>query len=254
MVNSLVLEGRQTVYWHPESRPVLHKFADLRKEFGTLDAILWIVNSAFRLLGTRLPIIKYYFVAQPVPAGSLLSAHRGRSVEVRRMEQGDPALAHLPLTGEVLRFRFDQNAICFGAFQDGAVVGCLWLCLGRYEEDEVRCTFVPQPEGRTAWDFDVYVTPAARGGFAFMRLWDEANAYLRGLGVDWSLSRISAFNPGSLGAHGNLGARRIASALFFRLGPVQLMLSSLRPFVHLSFSPRQVPHLTLTAPPCDPSG
>ena len=233
---------------------MLHKLADLRKEFGTLDAVLWMVNSAFRLFGARLPIIKYYFVAQPVPGESPLPPHRGRSVEVRRMERGDPALADLPLTGDVLRFRFGQNAICFGAFQDGAVVGCLWLCLGRYDEDEVRCTFVLRPEGKTAWDFDVYVRPEARGGFAFMRLWDEANAYLRGLGVDWSLSRISAFNPGSLGAHGNLGARRIASALFLRIGFVQLMLSAFRPFVHFSVSPRQVPRLTLTAPPPDPSG
>jgi hypothetical protein len=233
---------------------LFRKFVDLREELGTLDAVLWTVNRGFRRLGARYPIVKYYFVAQPVPEKPLLPPRRGRSVDVRRVARGDPALADLPLTDAVLRFRFGQDAVCFGAFQDGVIVGCLWLCLGRYDEDEVRCRFVLRPEGRTAWDFDVYVVPAARGGFAFMRLWDEANAYLRGLGVGWSLSRISAFNVKSLGAHGNLGARRIAGALFFRIGALQLMFSASSPFFHLSASERQVPRLTLTAPAAHPAG
>ncbi len=230
------------------------RFNNLRSELGPLNAVYWGVNWVFRAIGCRAPIIRYYFVAQPVAEKPLLPPRRGRAIEVRRMEPGDPGFADLPLTEKVLRFRFDQQAVCFGAFQNGEIVGCLWLCVGRYDEDEVRCTFVLRPEGKASWDFDVYVTPQARGGFAFMRLWDEANAYLRGRGIGWSLSRISAFNPGSLGAHGNLGARRIASALYLRIGPVQLMVSRCRPYLHLSLTPHQVPKLTLDAPSPSASG
>lgn len=227
---------------------MIGKFVNLYGELGPLDAVLWGIN---RLLeNIRIPgrIVRYYFVAQPVAKQAFLPARRGRSIEVRMVPPGDPALCRLPLTDAVLKYRFDQNAVCFGAFQDEAVVGCLWLCLGSYDEDEVRCTFLLEPAGKTAWDFDVYVVPEARGGFTFLRMWDTANAYLRELGVDWSLSRISAFNPASLGSHRNLGARRIASALFLRVGNLQLMVSRSRPCLHLSVSADSVPALTLAAP------
>ena len=170
------------------------------------------------------------------------------------LRSDDPALSHLLLTSDVLRFRFDQDAVCFGAFREGTIVGCLWLCLGGYHEDEVRCRYDLRPEGKAAWDFDVYVIPEARGGFAFMRLWDEANAYLRKLGVGWSLSRISAFNPGSLAVHGNLGACRIGSALFFRTGDLQLGFYSFKPYFNFTGSPDRIPRLVLVAPSSDQSG
>jgi len=88
--------------------------------------------------------------------------------------------------------------------------------------------------------------PEARGGLTFVRLWDEANAYLRGHGIAWSVSRISAFNPESLAAHRRLGARRISSALFLRIGDLQLLLSGVRPFLSLSMSTRRVPDIALS--------
>lgn len=228
---------------------MLSKFADLCGELGPLNAIFWGVNRFLERVQAPGRIVRYYFVAQPVAKEPLLPARRGQSIDVRKVLPGDPALRDLPLTEAVLKYRFNQNAVCFVAFQGNAVVGCLWLCLGSYDEDEVRCTFVLHPADRTAWDFDVYVLPGARGGFAFLRMWDAANAYLRELGVDWSLSRISAFNSQSLGSHGNLGARRIASALFVRVGNLQLLVSRLRPYLHLSTSGNSVPALRLAAPP-----
>src|SRR3546814_1442215 len=35
----------------------------------------------------------------------------------------------------------------FGAFKNDAIIGCLWLCLSSYVEDEVRCRYQPAPAG-----------------------------------------------------------------------------------------------------------
>ena len=125
---------------------------------------------------------------------------------------------------------------------------CLWLCLGPYDEDEVRCRFVCEPEENTVWDFDVYVCPEARAGFVFARLWDEANAFLGKRGIAWSISRISAFNPGSLASHAGLGARRTAAATYLKLGRWQIMVADVPPYVHLSTDPVSVPRLRVTPP------
>src|SRR3546814_8400271 len=100
-----------------------------------------------------------------------------------------------------LAYRAAQGAVCLGAFKNDAIIGCLWLCLSSYVEDEVRCRYQPAPAGEASWDFDVYVVPAQRSGPAFGRLRDEANAFLRQQGVACSWSRISAFNPASLASH-----------------------------------------------------
>jgi hypothetical protein len=128
------------------------------------------------------------------------------------------------------------------------VIGCLWLCLDPYLEDEVRCRFMPMPPGQVAWDFDVYLRPEHRVGFGFARLWDEANSLLRARGVAWSISRISVLNTKSLAAHDKLGIRTLATAAFLRVGRLQLMLASLPPFVHLSSSASSAPTLALHAP------
>jgi hypothetical protein len=228
------------------------KFLDLSTELGRLNALYWSVNRLFRKLRVPFRIFRYLFVAQPVAPSPFLPDRLGRSIAIRRLGRDDPALKGLPVGDEVLHYRFDQDAVCFGAFQNGSIVGCLWLCLGGYDEDEVRCRYELAPAKATSWDFDVYVAPEARGGFAFLRLWDAANAYLRDQGVSWSLSRISAFNPDSLRAHQTLGARRIASALFLRMGRLQLMVSSVRPYPHLSLSPGQAPTLALSASTVEP--
>jgi hypothetical protein len=218
------------------------KLRTVFQEFGAW-APLYLLSRLCE--GTPFGVYAYRLVAQPVAAKPLLPPARGRTIEVRRMEPGDPAFAGLPLTPAVLKYRFDQGAICFGAFKGGQVIGCIWLCLGPYLEDEVRCRFVP---AAASWDFDVYLQPEYRVGFAFARLWDEANAFLRGRGLHWSISRISVLNTKSLAAHDKLGTRTLGSALFLRAGRLQAMLSSLPPFVSLSVSATTAPTLVLRAP------
>lgn len=215
------------------------------EEFGP-KGILYLLTRA--LEGTPFGLYCYHIVAQPVPGGPLLPAGRGRSIEVRELKPGDPAFAQLPLTADVLERRFSQNAICLGAFKNGAAIGCLWLCIGPYDEDEVRCRFIPQPAGRAAWDFDVYLHPEHRLGLGFARLWDEANRRLRESGVAWSMSRISTLNLKSLAAHRRLGIRQLGTATFVRFGRAQLMMTLLPPYIHLSAGPGSIPALLLQVP------
>jgi hypothetical protein len=224
------------------------KFQLACAELGPGNAVLYGLQRLFTRLDVSVRIVRYYFVAQPVADKPLLPGRRGKSIDVRQIPENDPALKQFPLDEAVLKFRYGQNAICIGAFKEDRAIGCLWLCLDGYEEDEIRCRFVPTPEDATAWDFDVYVHPDFRTGIVFARLWDEANAFMRERGIQWSMSRISAFNPRSLTSHQSLGARRCGSLLAICVGQWELKLSSLKPRVHWSIGNGAVPQYEIPAP------
>lgn len=215
-------------------------------ELGGTTALLYWTNTTLRRLRLPLAVRRYLFVLQPVPDAPLLKPHRGRAIAVRQVERGEPCLLDMPLTQKVLDYRFGQGALCFGAFKDGAIIGCVWIVLGAYDEDEVRCCFVREPAALASWDFDVWVHPDHRAGFAFGRLWDAVNAFLRARGVQWSASRISAYNAGSLRSHGSLGARVVGSATYVSVGPLQLMTSGFRP--RISLTVRRRPVLAIPVP------
>ena len=208
-------------------------------------ALCYVVYRLCAKSGGLASLHRYLFVAQPVPDNALLPGQRGRSIVIRQLDPRDPVLLSLPLDDKVLAYRAAQRAICFGAFKGGEIIGCLWLCLAPYQEDEVRCRYLPMPPGGASWDFDVYLKPEHRSGLGFARLWDEANAFLRQRGVAFSWSRISAFNPGSLAAHGRLGAKILGKATFFRFGPCQIMVASMPPYLHLSLRRSTIPSIRL---------
>lgn len=189
---------------------------------------------------------RYYFVSQPVPAKPLLSPSRGKNIALRWVDSIEPLPADLRPV-EVLKNRFAAGAHCLLAEIDGRFAGFLWLQLTPYHEDEVRSIYHPQPPRHTAWDYDVYVDPAARVGFTFAKLWDEANAFMRARDIRWTLSRISAFNPGSLAAHARLGTRRIGSAVYLSAWSLQGTISDVEPRFHFSGSRRTAPALRLPA-------
>lgn len=203
-------------------------------ELGFWNALCYGVD---QLLYDRLGwggLVRYRFYAQPVPPVPERPLRMGKQ-EVRQLRPGDPAFQDLPLDDAVLAYRFGQGAVCHAITEDGHAVACLWFCFERYVEDMVRATYGMDPADRTAWDFDVYVAPSHRAGRTFARLWQAGNAYLREQRVDWSLSRISAYNIPSITSHERLGARMVGRASFLWLGPVQIMVSSLSPRVHLSW-------------------
>lgn len=211
---------------------------------GSVYLLKRLLEAAF---GARVRVHAYHLVAQPVKPEPVLGPRRGRSIEVREIGLEEAVSLPVPRPRPVVEERFRQGARCLCAYSDGKFLGFLWYLTSPYEEDEVRCRFVPWPQAEAAWDFDVYVEPSARIGLAFARLWDEANARLSSAGVRWSLSRISLFNAGSLAAHGKLGIRRLASAVFVGAGPVQLTLATTWPYVHFALGRHSRPVMRLRA-------
>ncbi len=225
---------------------MLGKLRRASGELGFWNAICYAVDQAlYARLGWG-GLVRYLFYAQPVPSPPDRPMRMGKQ-EVREFKAGDPAFADLPLDDEVLAFRFGQGAVCLGVLEEGRAVACLWFCFGHYAEDMVRATYVLEPGDVTAWDFDVYVAPSHRAGRTFARLWEAGNAYLRDRGVRWSLSRISAYNRPSITAHERLGAQPVGQASFLKLGPLQVMVSSLSPYIHVSWK-RRGPVLEIQAP------
>lgn len=226
------------------------KVASAVRAFGLFDGVLYCVDRALESRGGGMRIYSYILVAQPVPEaapGGSLMAH----VSVRKLERGNPVLGEFPLDDEVLDLRFGQGAVCLGVWRKETLLGCFWMHDGTFLEDEVRCRFSPAPAEMTAWDFDVYLKPEHRLGRGFIQLWQGAFGVMRDMGVRWSVSRISGFNERSRASHQALGARRLARALFFKGKRRQLMISSVRPYLHFSRTPETMPELVVRVPPGD---
>lgn len=222
--------------------PMTNRLRHTVMQLGWLNASLYLLGRVLEALsGGRWRLYRYLFVAQHLPAGSLC-ATRGRDIEVRLL----PTLADLPPTyprpPAVLRRRYAQGAQSLAAFRGAALVGFLWFLFDGYQEDEVRARY-QLGSSRSVWDFDVWVRPEDRLGWAFRRLWDSARQLLRQQSVYWSCSRISAFNPGSISAHARIGTVRLGSATFVCCGGWQWMVASQAPYFHLSRNPASFPRL-----------
>jgi len=226
----------------------VHGIRDTFRRLGAWNGSLCLASRALEAATRRrCRLLKYYFFAQPIPDGALAPVRPNERVRIDRIDAGDPMVARFPRPPAVIARRFAEGAVCFVARRDDEFVGFLWLQQDAYQEDEVRCRFVLAPHGRAAWDFDVHVEPAFRMGRAFARLWEAANAHLRERGVEWSLSRISAFNPDSVRAHARLRSRRIGGGVFLCAGPLQVSLLDCAPYAHVSLRDASFPVLRLDA-------
>jgi hypothetical protein len=230
---------------------LITRLQQVARDMGWKDGALYIIARIIRgISGGHAELRKYYFVSQPIPDKPLLPSKRGASIVVAQVDSRHPLVSRFPRPAQIVAQRLARGALCFLATKDDHFVGFLWLQRGGYLEDEVRCLFTPLPANQVAWDFDVYVEPEYRSGFVFARLWDTANSFLREAKVKWSVSRVSAFNPGSINSHLRLGAFPIGSACFLSLGRFQLSLSSVPPFIHFSGGDACIPEIAL---PADPS-
>lgn len=220
-------------------------------ELGRKDGLLYLISRGLEALSRgRARIIRYYFVAQPVPAAGTRTVRDNPRHPVAPATAGDAVVHDFPRPPAVIANRFRNGDLCLTAHADGRFAGFLWLARDAYDEDEVRCRYELAVPAHSAWDYDVYVEPDFRIGRTFMRLWDAANRHLAADGVRWSFSRISAFNPVSMQAHGRLGIRRLVTATFLCVGPLQLTVTDTRPRLHLSWSAHRRPTLRLH-PPAD---
>jgi hypothetical protein len=215
---------------------------------GLWNAILFSASRLSSILGgNRIRIVKYYFTAQPVSAPGAERSPRSGTFDIAWADADCKLLQQADRPAAILAARFAQGARCLVAANGDDLAGFVWFVTGPYEEDEVRARFVPGPQGEAAWDFDVTIMPQYRMGRLFSYLWARTNAELARCGVRHTMSRISAFNPGSLASHKRLGAQVIGSALFVCVGRLQLMRSSLRPRWHFSWRHDQRPTLVVAA-------
>lgn len=215
---------------------IQNKLKTLWKDLGPVNAPLYLLHKALSVpTGGRAKIERFIFVAQPIHDAPLLPPGKAGTSTAMQLDPRDPLLTQSPRPAEVIADRYAQGAICLALVKNDMLQAFLWLIQKHYDEDVARVRFVLPASGNAAWDFDVYVAPPYRLGYTFLKLWDTANAHLRSLGVRWTLSRISAFNAGSLSSHSRLGARPIGTATFFIVGPLQIMTSSLSPKFHISF-------------------
>ncbi len=204
------------------------------KEFGFFAGLFYSVDRGLQRLSPNLRLFVYELLAQPIPDVPLLPPRLSKGLEMREIRAGDPEVARMPARPDIKESRFEQNAICLGAFQKGQFIGHIWFCFHAYEEDEVQCTFVLPEGNQTVFDFDLYVFPEYRMGLGFAGIWNGANEFLRHRGVKLSYSRLTRFNLASRRAHRQLGARRVGRMLVLRAWHVEFMIATVSPYVHFS--------------------
>lgn len=210
----------------------------LIRELGASTAFLYLLDRVFRRINRKCGFYYYLFVAQPLMDHPRLPPMRGKAFSFRLLQTNEPLLEALGRPAAVIRHRFHQGAQCLIATRNKTLVGCIWFIRSVYAEDEVRAEYWLPKDGRCVWDFDVFVAESERLGFLFAKQWDVFDALLKPEGIRYTVSRINAFNQRSIASHRSVGAQDCGRALFFRLGPLQWMLSSQRPF--LAFGGRPV--------------
>lgn len=214
------------------------RLSSLVISLGWGDAVTFVMARVLQtVFAGRVRLVKYYFVAQPVVQPDQALIRRATPFVFEWIGPESELFAQVERPASVIADRFAQGARCLAArTAGGELAGFLWYVVGPYCEDEVRAVFWPAPAGRVAWDFDVTIMPRYRLGRLFSYLWARASVEMAASGIEYTVSRISAFNAGSLRSHGRLGARTAGAAIFLCAGHWQLTTSTLKPWLHLSRS------------------
>ena len=224
-----------------------HPVRQLVQRLGIGNASLYGIHRTLQAVHHNCSLNSYHIVAQPIASQPLLPGNRGASIVVRFALPGDSALDLMGRPAEEIAARFASPGVCLVAEKNARMAGFLWLLLGRYREPDDRCIFVIDSP-RAAWDLDVFVEPSLRLSPVFARLWSEANSWLRGRGIEWTLSRISCYNERSLQSHVRLGSVKLGRTTFLKLGPLQIMFSSMAPYVHCTVGNQNGPVIRLRPP------
>lgn len=205
--------------------------------FGVMGVVPYLADRMLdRASDGAVRLHKYWIVAQRVRSPDSGGSARLGDFEICDVTAASARYSDYPRSREVIRARFAQDAQCLACYRKDDFVGYIWFNVGPYEEDEVRCRFVPRPVGHASWDYDAYISEPYRLGRAFKRLWDGAFKRLQEHGVRVTYSRISAFNAASIAAHQRMGSKRVGTLFFLRFKRFQCMLGSIPPFLHLSGS------------------
>jgi hypothetical protein len=145
------------------------------KEIGWINTFLYYSNRILKaFLGSRVQIVKYYLLVQKVRDVSILSHSRGNNINVVEVSADNAVRNQFPHRDKI-EFRYQQGAHCLCAYKNEEFIGYHWLSLGHYLDDNIRAKFLLLPEEKAAWNFDLYINPEHRLGFAFAKIWDETH-------------------------------------------------------------------------------
>lgn len=213
---------------------MLSRITSPLREFGFSAGLLYLLGRGLQAVSSGLRLQVYELMVQPIPEKPLLPSKFGRSFEIREIRRGANEIELMPARPDIKEARFEQGAICLGAYRKNELIGYIWLCFGRYDEDEVRCTYLLSPSGQAVFDFDLYIFPEHRMGLGFVGIWNGVNEYLRERNIRFTFSRLTRFNLPSRRAHAHLGWKRVAGAVFFQAWALEVMFATIRPYFHAS--------------------
>jgi hypothetical protein len=225
-------------------RIVIKKIFGPFAEFGLLAGFLYLLDRLLIAASPDTRLFVYELMVQPISDKPLLKGPPN-PIELRQIMRGDSVLDRIPIPRDVVASRFQQDAVCFGAFRKETFVGYIWFSFDGYEEDETRCTYVLSPAGESVFDFDLYIFPEYRLGRAFVGIWEAAMKMLHGRGIRYSFSRLTRFNTASRRAHAHLRWKLVGRAIFLKLWGLECMAATVSPYV--SLSRRRRPALRLRA-------
>ena len=231
---------------------MLQKIRGVFRQFGFAVGLLYGLDRFLQRLSSNLRLYAYEFMVQPIHTKPLVPARFTRNFEIREIKHDDPEVDLMPVRPDIKRSRFDQNAVCLGAFQNGQFIAYMWFCFRAYDEDEVRCTYLLTPESQAVFDFDLYIFPQHRLSLAFIGIWNGANQYLSERGIKYTFSRLTRFNVGSRRAHEHLGWKRVGRAIFLQAWSLEVMMATIFPYLHLSLGKANRVRLKLRADPLLP--
>ena len=209
------------------------------RDFGLVAGTLYVIDRVLRRISPRLGLQVYEFMVQPIGGARLLPAGLSKNLVAQEIIEGDAAIDRMPALAHIKEQRFRQGARCLGVYRRGQLLGYSWYVRDRYHEDEARCTYELADREASIFDFDFYVLPEHRMGIAFLGVWHGMNELLAPQGVRYTFSRMTRFNLASRRAHARLGARRVGSAVFVQAWGAELMVSSIAPWIGITWRPSQ---------------
>lgn len=224
---------------------LLRRWTAPLREFGWGAGTLYLLDRVLRSLSPRLGLQVYEFMVQPIGGKPLLPPNLSKNLTVRPILEGDPEVAGMPAREDIKAQRFADGARCLGTYRKGQLIGYMWYARQRYAEDEVRCDYVLAEPATSVFDFDFYVLPQHRLGVGFLGVWHGANEVLSAQGVRYTFSRLTRFNTASRRAHAHLGWKRVGSGVFLQAWGIEVMVSTVAPYLAATFSPRQRVTLSL---------
>jgi len=219
------------------------------KGLGRLGGTFYLIDRVLaRLSRRRLRLLGYWFYMQPVAPQPRVQIKAGDAWQLGPIGPQRLPEAAFERPAGAIPARFADGSICVAAIRGDELGGFMWLKFGPVRERLVRCVFEPLPANEACWDYDFYIAPKYRLGRLFARLWDAADELMRSRGVRATVSWVEFSNLASARAHERLGARRVGWGVFLKLGVVQVTFASVRPFVHIAWTPRSACLLRIRIP------